>query len=153
MNVRASLIPGFLLSLGLWSMYVSIGYDLGTLGNPGPGLYPTVLSALLVVLVLPLLRSSLLKDADTEAVTDIVFVDRSAVARFTAVTLSIAGFAVFLSSLGFLLTSLVFSAMLFWIGTPRRPVLVLLLTGLTVAFAYALFVIALRVPFPHGVWG
>lgn len=154
MHARNSLVAGLFLLLGLLGMLTSIGYGVGAVDNPSPGMYPAVLSALLAVLALWLLVSSLRTKTGTEVDSlGGIIPDRSAMARFTGVILAIFAFAILLEWLGFIFTSFIFTATLFLIGTPTRPALAMLLTTLTVAFAYVLFVVVLRVPFPHGVWG
>ena len=131
----------FVLLIGLAGAWLSYGYGLGSLRRPGPGLWPFIISCLIVVLAVVLLVVGRHLD-DTE--------------KFTRSSLLVAVGAATFVALGFLLPVIGFEipAVLLgivWLrflgGESWRSTIVI--SVLTTAAFYGLFLYALSVPLPH----
>lgn len=129
------------LLLGLAGAWLSHGYGLGTLRRPGPGLWPFLVSCLVAVLAVVLIVVGRRLD-DTE--------------KFTRSSLLVAVGAATFVALGFLLPVIGFEipAVLLgivWLrflgGESWRSTIVI--SVLTTAAFYGLFLYALSVPLPH----
>ncbi|WP_322920338.1 tripartite tricarboxylate transporter TctB family protein [Nocardioides renjunii] len=129
------------LAIGLLGAVLAQGYGLGSLERPGPGLWPMVVSVVIVVLSLTLLLVGRgLRDSE----------------RFSrASVLPLVGVATFIA-LAFLIPTLGFEIPAFllcvvWLrflgGESWRSTLAVSLG--TVAAFYALFLYGLRIPLPH----
>lgn len=137
-QVAAGLVT---LALGLAGTVLSLGYGLGSLTEPGPGLWPFAVSV--AVTALSLAQIAFGRGAqDTEQFT-----------RSSALTglgvLSLVGLAALLPVIGFEVPSLVL--MVVWLrflgGETWRMTAVI--SVVTVAAFYALFVLALSIPLPR----
>jgi hypothetical protein len=137
-QVAAGLVT---LALGLAGTVLSLGYGLGSLTEPGPGLWPFAVSV--AVTALSLAQIAFGRGAqDTEQFT-----------RSSALTglgvLSLVGLAALLPVIGFEVPSLVL--MVVWLrflgGETWRMTAVV--SVVTVAAFYALFVLALSIPLPR----
>ena len=137
-QVAAGLVT---LALGVAGMVLSLGYGLGSLTEPGPGLWPFAVSV--AVTALSLAQIAFGRGAqDTEQFT------RSSVLTGLGV-LSLIGLAALLPVIGFEVPSLVL--MVIWLrflgGETWRMTAVI--SVVTVAAFYALFVLALSIPLPR----
>ena len=72
--------------------------------------------------------------------------------KIGAVIASLIGYGVLLEVLGSLVTFFLLLWGLFWMGHPRKWILVSGLSAFVAALSYLLFVIILQVPFPTGIW-
>jgi hypothetical protein len=131
----------FVLLVGLSGAWLAYGYGIGTLRRPGPGLWPFIISCLIVVLAVVLLVVGRHLD-DTE--------------KFTRSSLLVAVGAATFVALGFLLPVVGFEipAVLLgivWLrflgGESWRSTIVI--SVLTTAAFYGLFLYGLSVPLPH----
>jgi putative tricarboxylic transport membrane protein len=131
----------FVLLIGLAGAWLSYGYGLGSLRRPGPGLWPFLVACLVVVLAVVLLVVGRHLD-DTE--------------KFTRSSVLVAVGAATFIALGFLLPVIGFEipAVLLgivWLrflgGESWRTTIVV--SVLTTAAFYGLFLYALSVPLPH----
>lgn len=131
----------FVLLIGLAGAWLSYGYGLGSLRRPGPGLWPFIVACLVVVLAVVLLVVGRHLD-DTE--------------KFTRSSVLVAVGAATFVALGFLLPVIGFEipAVLLgivWLrflgGESWRTTIVV--SVLTTAAFYGLFLYALSVPLPH----
>ena len=137
-QVAAGLVT---LALGLAGTVLSLGYGLGSLTEPGPGLWPFAVAV--AVTALSLAQIAFGRSAqDTEQFT------RSSVLTGLGV-LSLVGLAALLPVIGFEVPSLVL--MVVWLrflgGESWRMTAVV--SVVTVAAFYALFVLALSIPLPR----
>jgi putative tricarboxylic transport membrane protein len=129
------------LALGVAGMVLSLGYGLGSLTRPGPGLWPFAVSV--AVNALSIAQVAFGRQAqDTEKFT------RSSALTALGV-LSLVGLAALLPVIGFEVPSLV--VMVIWLrflgGESWRMTAVV--SVVTVAAFYALFVLALSIPLPR----
>lgn len=152
---KGKLIVAFVLEgLGIWVIADSYRMGPKSFNNPGPGLYPFILGVLLCLLAIPLCAGSL---KDFRKVNTINKEGRGATGsqgHLKELGVAIAclfSYYLFLEVLGFLLTSFLFLFGLFWIGNPRKWLLISLSSALTVGLAYLVFSIILKTPFPSGL--
>ena len=129
------------LAVGVTGAVLAYGYGLGTLRRPGAGLWPFVISIVIVVLaVILLIVGRKLEDSE----------------RFTRVSLlvlvggaSFVAFAALLPTIGFEIPSLLLCVVwLKFLGGESWRSTVLISVG-TVAAFYLLFLYGLRIPLPH----
>ncbi|GAA2026733.1 tripartite tricarboxylate transporter TctB family protein [Terrabacter terrae] len=129
------------LVLGVAGMALSLGYGLGSLTQPGPGLWPFAVSVAVTALSVAQIAFGR-RAEDTEQFT------RSSVLTGLGV-LSLVGLAALLPVIGFEVPSLVL--MVVWLrflgGESWRMTAVV--SVVTVAVFYALFVLALSIPLPR----
>jgi hypothetical protein len=129
------------LGIGILGAVLAYGYGLGSLRRPGPGLWPMVVSVLIIALSVVLLVVG-------RGLTDTERFSRSS-------ALPLAGLATFVA-LGFLLPVVGFeipalALCIVWLrflgGESWRSTIVV--SVCTVAAFYALFLYGLRIPLPH----
>lgn len=127
--------------IGVFGLVASWGYGIGKLTHPGPGLWPFTVSVIITVLSLGLLVTGR-HATDTEK-----FTRSSLLALYGVVTLL--GLALLLPVIGFEVPSLL--VMLIWTRLLGRETwrMSILVSVLTVAAFYALFVLALAIPLPR----
>jgi hypothetical protein len=129
------------LALGLGGAVLAYGYGLGSLREPGPGLWPFLVSLLLIGLSLALLVVGR-RLTDSEAFT------RSSLQPAIGLV-TFVGLAALLPVIGFEIPSLVLCAI--WLrflgGESWRSTAVISVA--TVAAFYVLFLYVLRIPLPH----
>lgn len=142
--------------LGFWVIIESYNMGLGTLKNPGSGLLPFLLGILLCLLAIPICISSL-KDLKK---INIVAADKKEVVMnwlhfkdVILITAFFVGYFLILDFVGFVISTFLFLFGLFWIGYPKRWLLVFTATSLSVALSYLIFVVFLKISFPLGFWG
>ena len=128
-------------AVGVGGAVMAYGYGLGSLHEPGPGLWPFVVSVVIAVLsMLLLVVGRGLDDAEK-------FTRGSVLAVIGAITF--AAFAVLLPVIGFEIPALLLCVI--WLrflgGETWRSTLVV--SVLTVAAFYALFLYGLGIPLPH----
>ena len=73
--------------------------------------------------------------------------------NFTLTLASMVGYGILISFIGFFPASALFMAALSWMLGFRRPVFILLGTGLILGFVWLVVVHFLGVPVPMGIWG
>jgi hypothetical protein len=129
------------LALGIAGVVLALGYGLGSLTQPGPGLWPFAVSVAVTALSLAQLAFGR-HGQDTEKFT------RSSALTALGV-LSLVALAALLPVIGFELPSLVL--MIVWLrflgGESWR--MTALVSVVTVAAFYALFIVALSIPLPR----
>lgn len=132
---------GVALVVGIIGALLAHGYGLGTLRQPGPGLWPFVLSLLIVALSAALLVVGHGID-DSEAFTPASLLPAIGVITFVAM-------AFLMPAIGFEIPALVLCVvwMRFLGGESWRSTLII--SVLTTAAFYLLFIHGLRVPLPH----
>jgi putative tricarboxylic transport membrane protein len=129
------------LAIGLIGTVLAYGYGLGSLQRPGPGLWPFIASALIVVLALVLLVAGR-NLPDSEAFS------RSSLLPAIGI-LTFVGLGALMPVIGFEIPSLLLCAV--WLrflgGESWRSTIVV--SVVTVAAFYLLFLYGLRIPLPH----
>lgn len=140
-RVLAAVAGAVPVVLGAAAAWLSLRLDIGTLTDPGPGLWPLIVSALLVLTGAGIL-ASVRRVEGTEAFTrGAIGVAAAAVGLFV--------YASLFEVIGFEIPSvLLLTAWLRFLGRESWLSTALLSVGVTAA-AYALFILTLRVPLPH----
>ncbi|MDN3241680.1 tripartite tricarboxylate transporter TctB family protein [Glycomyces tritici] len=138
-SVVAGAIPVLLGAVAAW---LSFGLDIGSLTEPGPGLWPLIVAGLLVASGIGIIAVTAKTRRDTEAFT-----------RGTVAVLAAAGGLAVYASLyeivGFEVpTVLLLFAWLRFLSRESWLMSAILAVAVT-AVAYALFIIGLNVPLPH----
>ncbi|CAM3714684.1 tripartite tricarboxylate transporter TctB family protein [Nocardioides zeicaulis] len=129
------------LVLGAVAAWLAHGYGLGSLRRPGPGLWPFVVSVLIVVLGLVLLlRGRALDDAEKFTRSSLLVLVGAATFLALGVLLPVVGFEI-----PAVLLCIVW--LRFLGGESWRSTLVI--SVLTTAAFYLLFLYALSIPLPH----
>jgi putative tricarboxylic transport membrane protein len=129
------------LALGLGAAWLSYGYGLGSRRRPGPGLWPFVVSVLIVVLAVVLLVVGRDLD-DAEKFTRASLLVLVGAATFV-------GLGLLLPTIGFEIPAVLLGIV--WLrflgGESWRSTIVISLA--TTAAFYLLFLYALKIPLPH----
>jgi hypothetical protein len=129
------------IAIGGLGAVLALGYGLGSLERPGPGLWPFAISVVVVVLGAALLVGGR-RATDTEAFTRSSLIPAAGIATFI-------GLGALMPVIGFEIPSLLLCAIwLRLLGGESWRSTALVSVGTVVAF-YALFIYGLRVPLPH----
>lgn len=129
------------VALGGAALVGSLGLGMGSPSNPGPGTWPAVVSALLVILGI-VLAFQARRTSDAEKFTRAAF-------RVLAAIGSMVAFVAFIGVIGFEIPAALLA--LFWLrilGRESWRLSIIMSLGITVVF-YLLFVVALQVTIPH----
>jgi len=147
-----NLIFAFILEgFGIWIIIDSYRMGLKTLRDPGAGLFPFILGILLCLLALPTCVRSLKNIRLEVSATKGEGIVRSGKnLKLIVATVLLTSYFVFLPTLGFLTTTLIFLYGLFLIGYPRRWLFVLAISVIAVILSYVIFSVFLNTPFPKG---
>jgi putative tricarboxylic transport membrane protein len=129
------------VAIGIGGAVLSAGYGLGSLSEPGPGLWPFVVSVLITTMSVVLLLVG-------RGLTDAEAFTRSSVLPVIGVVTFVA-FALLMPVTGFEIPALALCVI--WLkflgGESWRNTLVI--SVVTVALFYVLFLYGLRIPLPH----
>lgn len=141
----------FWIGLGIFVMYSSFRFGLGTFRSPGPGLMPFLLGALLCFVAIYFL-SSLLIGTITKKPTgheEKEENDNVSIGKIILVVGSLIVYALVLEKLGYIISTLLLLFVMYWAaGTSKRTAVVS--SVLTVVLTYFLFT-RLGVIFPQGI--
>jgi putative tricarboxylic transport membrane protein len=148
--MKSDLVPiVFWIVLSLFFMSFSLILGLGGFHNPGPGLFPFLVSACLFLVVLYLLLSHLKTRVILRRPESMLFGQRYA-ADVCFVLAALLGYALALESVGYIITSALLLGLLFGLKNRTRWKLIIILSVLTTLVSYFGFV-ALGVRFPAGI--
>ena len=136
-------------SLGVAILWQGRGLSLGGLRAPGPGFFPTLLAANLMVLSLFLIIPKGEKKKEME---EHAFPWRSRM-RVLRVFVALLAYFFLLEYLGFLIVSFLFITFLFLSFASLKKHTVTLLGFVSTALAYLLFEVFLKGNLPKGVFG
>lgn len=146
-NVVAALA---LLAFGVWYAWLSVGLPERNLPNtPGPSFFPLVIVTLLIGLALALLVRGI---ADLRSGRDRVVPDSLAPGALSA----LASFLVYLAALpyaGFVVSSVIFFAVLMLLYGGRKPLLIGVAATLIPGALFVIFRYGFQIVLPHGVLG
>jgi putative tricarboxylic transport membrane protein len=135
------------LFLGYYSLQLSYYSSIG----PGPGFFPTWLSALLVLLALAMIAQATLRPE--EPMPADFFADRAGYLRIAVALAGLFATAGLMSVLGFRVTTFVFYAVLLFALGRRNPVEIVALSAVGSLGVHYLFSNMLRQPLPAGPFG
>jgi len=143
----------FWIGLGVFVIYSSYRFGLGTFRSPGPGLMPLLLGALLCIVAIYFLGSLLIgrisrksTDADHNEKEES---NNVSVAKIVLVVGSLILYALILEKLGYIVSTLLLLCVMYLAaGTSKRAAVIS--SVLTVILTYLLFT-RLGVNFPQGI--
>jgi putative tricarboxylic transport membrane protein len=139
------MIFGVLICIG------AAGLSLGNLHNPGPGFLPFICGALLAGLAF----ISFLQEGRSEkpkAEEKPFIADRQRAWKATLTLLALLAYAIGMEYLGFLVSTVIFLAFLFWVVEPQRWYIVLGGSILAAGASYTIFEVLLQSPLPKGIF-
>ena len=139
----------FWLILGVLISFFAHGMDLGTPSLPGPGFFPFLTGIVMAVAAGIVLVRDWAKDANQTAARGISHGLRNVLVVFA----SLVGYGVLLESLGFVLCTFIFVAILLRVIGSRSWVTMALGAGVAAAGSYAVFQRLLDVQLPKGILG
>jgi len=123
------------------------GLSIGSLHKPGPGFFPALIAAVLLILSVCLM----VRGGKGERETGPLSV--SSIVRMLAVFLALVGYFLLLEYLGFVIISFLLMLFLFlWVGR-QRWYIALSSAVICIALAYILFEVLLKSNLPKGVFG
>jgi putative tricarboxylic transport membrane protein len=121
--------------------------SIGSLHAPGPGFFPALIAAVLVILSLVLMIEGGKKEGEEDAVSG------QAIIRMLVLFAALVAYFLFLEYLGFVVVSFLLMFFLFlWVGRQRWYV-AFLSAVICIGLAYLLFEILLKSNLPRGVFG
>lgn len=134
-------------------MIASYRMSIGNLHSPGPGLFPFLLGALLILVSLPIVIGALLlmKPSASRSKEPGIW----AGIEFKNVLLILAGlfsYAMLLEKIGFLMMAFIFLFILFSAFDSRKWLFALLVSSVVVSITYFLFGVVLKVDLPKGLF-
>jgi putative tricarboxylic transport membrane protein len=143
---------GMVALVGLLALLQALSLAfLGTNGEPGPGLFPALLSGLLIVLGLALSASYLIGNRRHEENMEQLDLDRPRMGRATVVWACFVIMVVLLPLVGFLPATLLLVGVLVLAMEKQRSVKAIAAVLVLPVATYLVFAVALEVPLP--VWG
>jgi len=147
--LKSNLVSGifwFVVGIGLciWSSF----YEIGSIGQPGPGFLPMGLGALIAVFALVLIAAAVREKGDKGEPIP-VFSSRWKAVLMTLAALFLA--ALFFEKIGYLLTFLFLSIFLMILGGLRSWKRIAAISFCTALGVYLCFVLLLKQPLPVGI--
>jgi len=141
------------LGASLWLILESFNYNYIVKYTPGPGFFPFWLGLILSVFSIALLIETLTKKGGKNLKEPRCLPGKQALYRVGEITLLTAGFALLMTSLGFVLSVILFvSVILFFME--KVPVVRCVITGLIMsACVYLIFEYWMDIGLPAGYWG
>jgi putative tricarboxylic transport membrane protein len=138
---------GVVLCLAAAILWQGRGLSKGNLHAPGPGFFPTLIAATLIILSLSLII------VGNKKIEKSPFVYKQSSSRLILVFLFLLAYFFFLESLGFVVMSFLFMASLFVTVTIQKWYIALLWALVSTGLAYFLFEVLLQSNLPKGVFG
>jgi putative tricarboxylic transport membrane protein len=133
--------------LGAAIFWFGRGLSIGTLRAPGPGFFPILIAAVLVVLSLFLMIGGGKRESEEDAAS------APAIIRILVLFAALVTYFLLLEYLGFVVVSFLLMFFLFlWVGRQRWHV-AFLSAAICIVLAYVLFEILLKSNLPRGVFG
>jgi putative tricarboxylic transport membrane protein len=138
----------FWVALGLFVSFYSYRLGLGSITNPGPGLYPFCLGIVFLAIALIVLTQIVIKAGEHETEKE---KQPANLSKVIAVLVVLFAYALLLEVLGYQLTTFAALAVLFRIGGLKKVIQILGYSAAIVIITYLLFTY-LGVQFPPGVF-
>ncbi len=136
--------------LGISFCIGSVKLTLRDFHNPGPGLMPFLTGAVLALLGLILMLSSISKASEDNE--KFVWVKENW-ERVVLTLLALCGYATLLEFLGFFITTFLFFFFLVKLTEPRKWVTSFVFSGVAATLCYLIFSVCLKSQFPKGILG
>lgn len=145
-------IGGVVALVGLLALLEALSLDFtGANGEPGPGLFPALLSGVLILLGLALSASYLIGNRRHEEHMEQLDLDRAGMGRATVIWVCFVVMVVLLPLIGFLPATLILVGVLVLAVEKQRSVKAIAAVLVLPVATYLIFEVGLEVPLP--VWG
>lgn len=125
----------------------------GTMNSPKSGLFPLVVSVVLGVFSVALLLSTIKRKPNLIEKSEGITFNRQMMPKTILIVLSLFFYAIFLNTLGFILTTIIQTGFLLGATGTLRKHTVIILAILIVFIAYVIFDVFLGVQLPKGFHG
>ena len=126
--------------------------SLGSMNNPGPGMFPFLAGAILALLASILLFQSL-RSKQPPAQEDAFFVGAGGTKKAGLILVALFAYSLGMEYLGFLIATALFIAFLLALVEPQRWYVVLFGSIMASLLSYAIFKVAFDTPLPAGLYG
>jgi putative tricarboxylic transport membrane protein len=146
---KKDLFPGlFILGFSIFIASSALKLGIGTINDPGPGLFPFISAVFLFIL-----SSSLSLGSFKDRVSPDVSKSEVRYGKVIFIIASLLGYSLLLDFLGFLLITFIFMFVLFLMGLRKTLTSALVGGIITTISVYILFGLLLGVSFPKGILG
>jgi putative tricarboxylic transport membrane protein len=140
------------LGAGIGICIGTFNLSLGTMNNPGPGMFPFAAGAILAILSSILLFQSITsKEATTQQ--EPFFVSAGGARNAGLVLIALLAYAFSMDYLGFVISTTLFLAFLLWAVEPQRWYIVVFGSLFAALLAYTVFKVMLDTSLPAGLFG
>jgi|SRR5665647_438423 putative tricarboxylic transport membrane protein len=126
--------------------------SLGSMNNPGPGMFPFLAGAILAMLASILLFQSL-RSKEAPAQGDAFFIGAGGTKKAGLILLALFAYSLSMEYLGFILGTALFLAFLLAVVEPQRWYIVVFGSIAASLLAYTIFKVAFDTPLPVGLYG
>lgn len=138
------ILSGMCIALAIYVISVASSYPAGSNGVPGPGVFPIIISAVMIASSLSIILSSIrMKDEKIVWINENikpVYISMAAVVIYTLA----------LAKIGFIVTSIIFvTAMIQWFKK-GNPLINAVISTAFVVIVYIVFSVVLKVPMDFG---
>ena len=142
------------MAVGLFFFIGSVVLGLGSLGEPGPGFFPFIMSGSLLAFSLIHFLSSLAQHGRQGNLQNEKFwPERDGIRRIVLMNLSLFMFVILVNFLGFIFTTFLFLFFLLRFIEPQKWSTVFIITIVTAGSSYLIFQIWLKADLPAGFLG
>jgi putative tricarboxylic transport membrane protein len=135
------------LCLGLAILWQGRSLTIGSFRNPGSGLFPALIAAIMILLSLLLIFFPPKRKEDAREVS------ARSLLRISAVFVGLLLYALFLETLGFLIVSFVLTTFLFIAFGSQKVSMAIVKSIVFTGLAYLLFEVLLKSNLPKGILG
>lgn len=146
-------IGAILLAVALWYGLEAQGFRPGRAGDPGAGMFPTILAFLLGALALWMIGTALLKGPPAPRGAEARATARAGFWRAAAAAVLTVGFVLVFEWLGYILATALYAGAIALLFRPRAPHVALAAALAAVGFLYLLFEMLLNARLPWGLLG
>lgn len=136
-----------IFGLGIGILWDGRSLSIGTLRNPGSGLFPALIAVIMLILSLILIIFPQKKERDGQSVST------KSLVRISVVFVAMVLYSFFLEYLGFLIVSFLLTTLLFVAFGSRSYWQAILRATVFTGFAYTLFEVLFKSNLPKGVFG
>lgn len=143
-------IGAILLAVAVWYGLEAQGFRPGRAGDPGAGMFPTILSGLLGLLAVWMMASVLLTGAGAPRGDAAA---RAGVLRAVAAAALTVVFVFVFESLGYIIATALYAGAIALLFRPRAPLVALVAALAAVGFLHLLFAVLLNARLPMGLLG
>ena len=152
MGKKYDILPGlFWIGLSMFAMVVAYKLELGDFRDPGAGLMPFLIGALLFLMSLPIVLKSIF-ELKKKRISEKTEPGKIALTKIASVAVSLFAYCLFLQKLGYLTATTLLLLFLFKTASSRKWRYVIIASVLTSVVSYLGFTF-LGLRFPRGILG